>query len=232
VTFTSADAASKAIELNGQDFGGRPIKCELSQGRANSPQKGGGKKFEAREQSQMEAGCTTVFMGEWFASHSIPCSMWHTCVRIMLPRHGGCVHCLCSSQCLFVPFLFPFYFFPFMRYTWCSTHLYTTTPICSTVADLRTLPSIHPFTDTSSTVTGNLSFDIDDSNVHEFFKDCGKVKHCRWLSDKESGQFKGCGFIEFYDEESTKKAGLLNGQELMGRAARIDFAKPRPPREW
>jgi hypothetical protein len=102
VTFTSADAASKAIELNGQDFGGRPIKCELSQGRANSPQKGGGKKFEAREQSQMEAGCTTVFMGEWFASHFIPCYMWHTCARMMLPRRCGCMHCLCSSQCCLV----------------------------------------------------------------------------------------------------------------------------------
>ena len=55
---------------------------------------------------------------------------------------------------------------------------------------------------------------------------------CRWLSDRESGQFKGCGFIEFYDEESTKKAGKLNGQDLMGRACRIDFAKPRPPKEW
>ena len=74
---------------------------------------------------------------------------------------------------------------------------------------------------------GNLSYDIDDDKCKEFFKDCGEVSKIRWLTDRESGDFKGCGFIEFYDSASTDKAAALSGQDLLGRAIRIDYAKGR-----
>lgn len=63
-------------------------------------------------------------------------------------------------------------------------------------------------------------------------QDCGEVKKIRWLTDRESGQFKGCGFVDFYETESVKQAAKKNGQDLLGRAIRIDFAKARPPREF
>ena len=44
---------------------------------------------------------------------------------------------------------------------------------------------------------GNLSYDIDDDKIKEFFKDCGEVTFIRWLTDKETGNFYGSGFIEF-----------------------------------
>jgi len=78
---------------------------------------------------------------------------------------------------------------------------------------------------------GNLSFEIDDANIHEFAKGCGEVKSIRWLTDRETGDFKGCGFIEFYDSESVKKFVAKNGSDLLGRAVRLDYSAPRPPRD-
>ena len=78
---------------------------------------------------------------------------------------------------------------------------------------------------------GNLSFDIDESKIHELAKECGEISKIRWLTDRETQEFKGCGFVEFYDTESVDKFVLLNGKDVMGRSIRIDYAKPRPPRE-
>jgi RNA recognition motif-containing protein len=41
--------------------------------------------------------------------------------------------------------------------------------------------------------------------MREFFKDLAEVKQVRWLTDKVSGEFRGCGFVEFYDAESVDK---------------------------
>jgi len=78
---------------------------------------------------------------------------------------------------------------------------------------------------------GNLSYDIDDDSCKAFFKDCGEINKIRWLTDRESGDFKGCGFIEFHETESTDKAIALNGQPCLGRNIRLDFAAAKK-KEW
>lgn len=74
---------------------------------------------------------------------------------------------------------------------------------------------------------GNLSYDIDDDQTKAFFKDCGEIAKIRWISNRDTGEFKGCGFIEFYETEATDKAVKLSGTDLLGRAIRIDYAKAR-----
>eukprot|EP00039_Didymoeca_costata_P024358 m.10078 g.10078 ORF g.10078 m.10078 type:complete len:338 (-) comp4197_c0_seq1:79-1092(-) len=74
---------------------------------------------------------------------------------------------------------------------------------------------------------GNLSYDIDDDKANEFFSECGAVKKIRWLTDRESGDFKGCGFVEFFDTETVDKAAKLNGEMLLGRQVRLDYATER-----
>jgi nucleolin len=69
---------------------------------------------------------------------------------------------------------------------------------------------------------GNLSFNVDDGKITDFFGGCGEVKEIRWV--EKDGQFKGCGFIEFVDSDSTDKAVAQNGTNFMGRPIRIDFA--------
>lgn len=72
---------------------------------------------------------------------------------------------------------------------------------------------------------GNLSFDIDEDVVRAFFKDCGEIESVRWL--EKDGEFKGAGFISFSETGATDKATAKNGQEIMGRACRVDYAKGR-----
>lgn len=74
---------------------------------------------------------------------------------------------------------------------------------------------------------GNLSFDIDDDTMREFAEGCGEIKAIRWLSNRDTGDFKGCGFVEFYDSESVDKFVLKNGENLMGRPIRLDYSAPR-----
>lgn len=76
---------------------------------------------------------------------------------------------------------------------------------------------------------GNLSFDIDDDAMRKFCEEagCAEVAGIRWLTDRETGDFKGCGFVEFYESDSVDKFVLKNGENLMGRPIRVDYSKPR-----
>ena len=39
--------------------------------------------------------------------------------------------------------------------------------------------------------------------MYDFFKDCGEISNIRWLTDRETGDFKGCGFVEFAEPEAS-----------------------------
>jgi len=83
----------------------------------------------------------------------------------------------------------------------------------------------------STLFLGNLSFNATEDSISEAFGECGNVKSIRLITDRETGKFKGFGYIEFETEEAAKAAHELNGTEIDGRPVRIDFAQARPPRE-
>ena len=70
---------------------------------------------------------------------------------------------------------------------------------------------------------GNLSYSIDDDTIVDFFKDAGEMVGLRWLTQKDSGDFRGCGFVEFSKPEEAEKAMELDGHELLGRPIRLDW---------
>ena len=72
---------------------------------------------------------------------------------------------------------------------------------------------------------GNLSYDIDEEQMKTAFKDCGEVTNIRWGMDRETGDFKGFGHVEFSTTEATDKAVAMAGEMILGRAIRVDFAK-------
>lgn len=72
---------------------------------------------------------------------------------------------------------------------------------------------------------GNLSYDIDDDTMCAFFQECGEVVGLRWLTHKDTGDFRGCGFIQFATSEAADKAMALNGKEIMGRPIRLDWTE-------
>ena len=73
---------------------------------------------------------------------------------------------------------------------------------------------------------GNLSYDIDDEGITKFFMTVdSEIKAVRWLFHKDSGDFKGVGYVDFWNTEACEKAATLNGKNLLGRPIRIDWAE-------
>src|SRR6478752_8676201 len=78
---------------------------------------------------------------------------------------------------------------------------------------------------------GNLSFDTSSSELQTLFAQTGTVESISLIEDRETGRSRGFGFIEM----STKEEGAaaiekFNGQELGGRALKVNAAKPRENR--
>jgi cold-inducible RNA-binding protein len=78
---------------------------------------------------------------------------------------------------------------------------------------------------------GNLSFDTSSNELQTLFAQAGTVESVSLIEDHETGRSRGFGFIEM----STKEEGAaaiekLNGQELGGRALKVNEAKPRENR--
>ena len=73
---------------------------------------------------------------------------------------------------------------------------------------------------------GNLSYEIDDDGITKFFAGVeAELKAVRWLFHQDSGDFKGCGYADFWNTEACEKAASLNGKTLLGRPIRIDWAE-------
>ena len=71
---------------------------------------------------------------------------------------------------------------------------------------------------------GNLSYDIGDEGITKFFANVdAEVKAVRWIHHKDTGDFKGVGFVEFWSTEACEKGATLNGKNLLGRPIRIDW---------
>lgn len=73
---------------------------------------------------------------------------------------------------------------------------------------------------------GNLSYEIDDEGITKFFMGVdAEVKSVRWLHHRDSGDFKGCGYVDFWNPEACEKAATLNGKNLLNRPIRIDWTE-------
>ncbi|KAI9001533.1 hypothetical protein BD414DRAFT_474962 [Trametes punicea] len=81
------------------------------------------------------------------------------------------------------------------------------------------LPTEPPFT----AFVGNLTFDITESELEEFFG--GKTKSVKIIKDRDDKP-KGFGYVEFNDVEGLKEALTKTGTTLAGRAVRVSVAEP------
>lgn len=79
-----------------------------------------------------------------------------------------------------------------------------------------------PEAGTDTLFIGNLSFQITEDNVREFFKDCGEIVGVRWV--EKEGQFKGLGFVQFASTDAADAGMKLDGSDLLGRNVRLDYA--------
>jgi cold-inducible RNA-binding protein len=75
---------------------------------------------------------------------------------------------------------------------------------------------------------GNLSFETTSDEIRNLFSEVGPVESCQVITDRETGQSKGFGFVEMNSKaEANTVIEKFNGQDLHGRALKVDEAKPK-----
>jgi RNA recognition motif-containing protein len=78
---------------------------------------------------------------------------------------------------------------------------------------------------------GNLSFDVTDKDLETLFAQAGVCESVAVITDKFSGQSRGFGFVEMSSNAEAQKAiQELNGQDLKGRALKVNEARDRDDR--
>lgn len=78
---------------------------------------------------------------------------------------------------------------------------------------------------------GNLSFGATEDSVRSMFEAYGAVDRVSIVTDRDSGQPRGFGFVEMAsNSEADNAISELNGRELDGRALNINEARPKEDR--
>jgi RNA recognition motif-containing protein len=74
----------------------------------------------------------------------------------------------------------------------------------------------------------NLSFNVQDEDLKDFFAEYGEVTSAKVITDKFTGKSRGFGFVEMSDSEAAKKAiAELDQATVEGRNIRVMEAKPK-----
>jgi RNA recognition motif-containing protein len=77
----------------------------------------------------------------------------------------------------------------------------------------------------------NLSFNVQDEDLREFFAPYGEVTSAKVITDRETGRSRGFGFVEMSDDAASKKAiAELNGATVENREINVSEAKPKESR--
>ena len=78
---------------------------------------------------------------------------------------------------------------------------------------------------------GNLAFSTTEHDLLQLFEAYGAVDKINIITDRETGNSRGFGFVEMPDSRAAQSAIQgLQGKEVGGRALNVNEAKPREPR--
>ena len=78
---------------------------------------------------------------------------------------------------------------------------------------------------------GNLSFNATNDTLRDAFSQHGEVTDVHVVTDRDSGQSRGFGFITMgSDQEARAAMTAMNGNMLDGRALRVNEAEERQQR--
>jgi len=82
-----------------------------------------------------------------------------------------------------------------------------------------------------SIYVGNLSYQVTEEDLKKAFEEYGKVNRVQLPTDRETGRLRGFAFVEMEsDAHETAAIESLDGSEWMGRALKVNKAKPREER--
>ncbi|KAK7053839.1 hypothetical protein R3P38DRAFT_3577417 [Favolaschia claudopus] len=77
-----------------------------------------------------------------------------------------------------------------------------------------------------SIFVGQLSWNVDNDRLAQEFASCGEVVSATVAIDRNSGQSRGFGHVHFTTTAAVEEALKMNGQEIDGRAVKIDYGRP------
>ena len=79
---------------------------------------------------------------------------------------------------------------------------------------------------------GNLSYSATEDSIRDLFSQYGAVDRVSLVTDRDSGQPRGFGFVEMSsDAEAAEAISKFHGADYDGRAMTVNEAKPMVPRE-
>ena len=77
----------------------------------------------------------------------------------------------------------------------------------------------------------NIAFNATTDDLRQLFESYGTVDKVNIITDRDTGQSRGFGFVEMPDSTAAKAAIQgVQGKELAGRTLPVNEAKPREPR--
>jgi RNA recognition motif-containing protein len=75
---------------------------------------------------------------------------------------------------------------------------------------------------------GNLPFTATEDQVRALFSTHGTVESVALPSDRETGRPRGFGFVEMSSADAARAIQAVNGQDMGGRALRVNEAQDKP----
>lgn len=75
---------------------------------------------------------------------------------------------------------------------------------------------------------GNLPFSATEDSLRTLFSAHGSVDKIALITDRDTGQPRGFGFIEMPNADAARAMQALNGKDFEGRALTVNEAKERP----
>ncbi len=78
---------------------------------------------------------------------------------------------------------------------------------------------------------GNLPNDVNNEEIQDLFAQYGNVKSVKLINDRETGAFRGFGFVEMSSlDEANRAIEELNGYTMDEKQLRVNHARRRETR--
>ncbi|MGB5161092.1 MAG: RNA-binding protein [Thermoanaerobaculia bacterium] len=74
---------------------------------------------------------------------------------------------------------------------------------------------------------GNLSFNTTEDDLRQLFTEHGTVESVKLITDRQTGQSRGFGFVEMDPATADTAISALNGTTLGDRSLTVNEARPR-----
>ena len=100
------------------------------------------------------------------------------------------------------------------------------TPSCAAVLDLSSHQQRVP--QVTKLYVGNLPFNATEDSVRTLFASHGTVDKVSLITDRDTGQPRGFGFVEMPNADASRAMQALNGTDFGGRALKVNEAQDRP----